>query len=230
MCVEGEKRGCVIIVIISWLWLSGRLAALRTHLLNETWRCWRAAGRREGGGETERGRKWWKPGKRKEGSRGEIYGGSESALVPWCLMKCWANEVLVVYIITGSSSHSSLSALPSPTCHSRDSQSGCGVATPAEQVTNPIFTQKLLSASAGRIPAFLSHREFKWDLLFGTATSGHLVRQLERSSRDKAAEHATPPILWLQTDKPLQAAVDSIFSPQISRKKCCSLIYAINGS
>lgn len=90
----------------------------------------------------------------------------------------------MVYIITGSSSHSSLSALPSPHCQSRDSQSGCSAVTPAEQVTNPIFTQKLLSGSAALIPDVLSHRECKWDLEFGAATSGHFGKAI----REKQAE------------------------------------------
>lgn len=112
-----EARKCVIIIIISWLWLSGRLAAVHAHLVNETWRCSKKGRKRWGRGKggkveetTQRARKWWKTMKVQE----RYMEAVRAALMSCCLMKRWANEVLVVYIITsGSSSHSFL-RLPFP--------------------------------------------------------------------------------------------------------------------
>lgn len=77
-------------------------------------------------------------------------GGLESHPVPQSLMKCWANEVLVVYSVT----HSSYLPLPYlPRARDLTANLGYKAAAPVEQVRNPIFTLGLLSGTTCHIPS-----------------------------------------------------------------------------
>lgn len=133
----GGGGRCVIIILICWLWLSGRLPADLAHLVNETLRSRdrerkRDEKKRWGRGNRDKGKKLGervmekKKGKRKAGKRERDIWRQWEPHCYQCLMKRWANEVLAVY--TSSSIHLLLpspSVLPSPTWQHLDSQSGC---------------------------------------------------------------------------------------------------------
>ena len=176
VCICGGK--CVIIILICWLWLSGRLPTEETHLVNETSRSsGRQTGREE---EKEEETERWKCEKvvttreeEKWRKRKRYMEAGRATPMPKCLMKCWANEVLAVYAINSNSNSNSNSipplpsppAQPSPTWQRLDSQSDCRAAAPVKQVRNPIFTQRLLSGSTDPILSLpLSHGKFKWGL------------------------------------------------------------------
>lgn len=141
MCVGVVKERCVviIIIIISWLWWRGRLAAEQSHLVNETWVCWsnetaapdeqqREKEEMERRGESDARRKWDPH---------------------WCRR---ANEVLVVSI---TSSHPVLLlALPLPPARILTVHQAAALRRQLSRSQIPLFffTQKSLSGSARLSP------------------------------------------------------------------------------
>lgn len=137
-----------VCVLICWLWLSGRLPAEQTHLVNETFR---SRGEKDG---EERGKE--EVGKRRR-QREEKWEREKDMWrqwePPWCHGVWWNVELMRSWRFTPSTAASTHSfhpptrALPIPTWQRFDRQSGCSAAAPVEQVRNPIFTQGFLSGS-----------------------------------------------------------------------------------
>lgn len=126
MCVRMVGGGCVIIILICWLWLSGRLPAEQAHLVNETSRSREIKRWKRGGGkkrETEREKrgvseKGWKQGKRKDGEK-DIWRQWEPprcSSVWWNveLMRSWRSTTSPPAAAAVASIHSSHLPLPFP--------------------------------------------------------------------------------------------------------------------
>ena len=152
VCIWGGRR-CVIIILICWLWLSGRLPTEETHLVNETSRSsGRQMGREEEKEEETERRKGEKVVTTREEEkwrkRKRYMEAGGATPVPKCLMKCWANEVLAVYAINSNS-------IPAPPF------SPCPTLSHLAAPWQPIWLSSCGTSGAGQKSHF--HPEaFKW--------------------------------------------------------------------